>query len=457
VEEALTFGNHKGAMTKPDLLKLLVNNDVIHGFALPLPLDKIIRVQGILLAPLNIQTQNTIDDMGRIVPKDRLAHNQSYKWSYSGTSVNSRVDKNKLLPCVYGGAIRRLVNWAVAARNKYPNTRIYVSKIDFKAAYRRLHLHHLTAVQSCTQIPDLEIGLLPLRLTFGGAPCPYEWGKISETICNLATAIIQNDAWDPDNLQAPNQEKFLPPKFMADDVPFGEGRELVINVEVDSRRTHDTYIDDLIGLGLDLPGTDNLKRSEGAPLLAIDAYSRQRTPVKPIPRHNMAARHKLWAEGLLEEAQMILGWRWDFRRLIISLPINKCTAWTEGINKMIKNKNLTAIILETTIGRLTHVSMIIPAVHHFLSRLRELHFQAKNNNQRLTNIPQICIDDLELMKKFLKWGHEGISMNQIAYRNQLTFISLTRVLEDWGGTVTKDLRGVITYLKISNFARQTTS
>jgi hypothetical protein len=139
-------------------------------------------------------------------------------------------------------------------------------------------------------------------------------------------------------------------------------------------------------------------------------------PVEPIPQHDMAARHKLWADGLLEETKMILGWMWDFRRLIISLPINKCTAWTEGINKMIKNKNLTAKILKTTIGRLTHVSMIIPAVHHFLSQLHELHFRAKNNNQCLTNIPQICIDDLDLMKKFLKWGHDGISMNQIAYR-----------------------------------------
>ncbi len=119
VEEALTFGNHKGATKQPDLLKLLVKNDVIHGFALPLPLDKIARIQGILLTPLNIQAQNTIKDTGRIVPKDRLTHNQSYKWSYSGTSVNSRVDKGELLPCIYGGTIRRLVNWAVVARNKY--------------------------------------------------------------------------------------------------------------------------------------------------------------------------------------------------------------------------------------------------------------------------------------------------------------------------------------------------
>jgi hypothetical protein len=110
VEEALTFGNHKGATKQPDLLKLLVNSNVIHGFALPLPLNEIAQIQGILLAPLNIQVQNTINDMGRIVSKDRLTHDQSYKWSYSGTSVNSRVDKGELLPCIYGGAIRRLVN-----------------------------------------------------------------------------------------------------------------------------------------------------------------------------------------------------------------------------------------------------------------------------------------------------------------------------------------------------------
>ncbi len=138
-------------------------------------------------------------------------------------------------------------------------------------------------------------------------------------------------------------------------------------------------------------------------------------------------------------------------------PHHKCTAWTEGINKMIKNKSLTAKILETTIGRLIHISMIIPAVHHFLSRLRELHFQAKNNNRCLTNIPKICIDDLELMKKFLKWGHKGISMNQIEYHKPTHVYQSDSCPGGLGGSVTKDLRGVITYPKISNSARQTTS
>ena len=132
VHEALEFGNHRGAELEPDLLTLLVNSDVTYGFAVPFPLPKMLRVPGILFAPLNIQDQNTINSMGRIVPTKRLTHDQSFKFSASGTSVNSRTRKDELLPCVYGGVVRRLVNWAVAARRKHPTTRIFATKIDFK-------------------------------------------------------------------------------------------------------------------------------------------------------------------------------------------------------------------------------------------------------------------------------------------------------------------------------------
>jgi hypothetical protein len=47
------------------------------------------------MAPMNIMAQNTINELGRIVPKDRLTHDQSWKWS-SGTSVNSRIKKELL-------------------------------------------------------------------------------------------------------------------------------------------------------------------------------------------------------------------------------------------------------------------------------------------------------------------------------------------------------------------------
>ncbi len=42
VEEALQFGNHKGAQSQPELLLKLVTGDVIHGYVIPLPLNKII-------------------------------------------------------------------------------------------------------------------------------------------------------------------------------------------------------------------------------------------------------------------------------------------------------------------------------------------------------------------------------------------------------------------------------
>jgi hypothetical protein len=334
----------------------------------------------------------------------------------SGTSVNSCVDKKQLLPCVYRGVMQRLVNWMVATRNKYPQTMIYSTKIDFKAAFRRLHLNSSTAVQCCTQIPELEIGLMTLCLTFGGAPCPFEWGVISELTCDLATTILLNENWDPNKLHAPNQDEFPEPRFFHDNTPFGEGRELIVEVEVNKFGIHDIYIDDLIGLGLDLPNLNNCKRSERAPLLAMDICAHRPDPNEPIPHYEMAARKKLDAKGLLSKVKMIFGWLWNFRNLTISLPENKLIAWTDGIKNLIAKKKVCEKGLETTIGRLTHVSMIIPPVHHFLSRLRELLYRIKNNNRRMSNIPTVCINNLHLMKDFLQWGNKGISMNRIAYQ-----------------------------------------
>jgi hypothetical protein len=40
---------------------------------------------------MNIASQNTINDLGQIVEKERLTHDQSFEWS-SGHSVNNRVN-----------------------------------------------------------------------------------------------------------------------------------------------------------------------------------------------------------------------------------------------------------------------------------------------------------------------------------------------------------------------------
>jgi hypothetical protein len=102
----------------------------------------------------------------------------------------------------------------VGARNKYPNTRIFSTKIDFKAAFHHLHLHHSTTVPCCTQIPDLSLALMALHLTFGGTSSLFEWCTISESICDLATAILLHEDWHQKELHTPDQANFPQPYFL---------------------------------------------------------------------------------------------------------------------------------------------------------------------------------------------------------------------------------------------------
>ena len=135
LEEALAFGNHKGAQKHPSHLRKLVEKDVIHGNGLPLPLNRFQDLPGIVLAPMNIALQNTINDLGQIVEKERLTHDQSFEWS-SGRSINNRVNLKDFLPRMFGKALLMMVNWTIATRQKYPNQRIFATKIDFKSAFQ---------------------------------------------------------------------------------------------------------------------------------------------------------------------------------------------------------------------------------------------------------------------------------------------------------------------------------
>jgi hypothetical protein len=83
------------------------------------------------------------------------------------------------------------MNWAIETRRAYPGQQILASKIDYKSAYRRGILHFATALKTATQLPDNKIAIITLHLTFRGAPCPFKWGVISETICNLAKELLK--------------------------------------------------------------------------------------------------------------------------------------------------------------------------------------------------------------------------------------------------------------------------
>ena len=175
---------------------------------------------------------------GKIGEKDRLTHNQSYKWG-SVTLVNSRVDMYDPLPCRFGACLKCLMNWTVASRKQFPGKIILSSKIDYKSAYSQCKLNTNTAIKTCTQLPEEDLAIVALRLTFGGAPGPYEWGVLSECTCDLSIAIMQDAGWDPTSLCALNVHLVPVSLFLDDSIPFAEGKDLIIDVPVDATGTAD--------------------------------------------------------------------------------------------------------------------------------------------------------------------------------------------------------------------------
>ncbi len=300
------------------------------------------------------------------------------------------------------------------ARRKFPNAPIALQKIDIKSAYRQCHLNAITAMQTIIQLPDDKLGMIMLRLTFGGAPCPFEWNIILESIRDLANKILFEELWDPSTVHAPCQHLVPEMRLMDDSVPFTEGGELIVDIPVDARGMGGVYIDDLIQDTIVIKGTDNAIRCKRATLLAIDTCARPKHANKPIPREDMAARNKLQAEAGLEEQKMVLGWLIDTRRLLVKLPKNKFVAWTSIIKEVMRNGTTTAKELESIIGRLVHLRMAIFFVYHFLSRLRDLQVGAKK--KRALHIRKECMKDLDLMLNMIRVAHEGVSMNSIVYR-----------------------------------------
>jgi hypothetical protein len=351
-------------------------------------------IPGVLLAPLNIQVQSTISEWGENISKDRLRHNQSWKWQ-SKTSVNSRVEKEKLMPCYFERAIKRLINWAVAAHRKYPNKRILTTKLDIKAAYRRCHLNVMTAIQTCTQLSTEGLALMMLQLTFGGTPCPAEWGSIAESICDLVNEIPLRDEWEPLSLFSPAQHLVPEKTHLTEDIPFGIGREQVVDIPVDPRGKIDIYIDDFVGLTVDIDGSGNTKRMESAPLLAVSITSREVSELEPLPCDDMDAQNKLIAKTELTKQKIILGWSFNFCRATISLPENKFRAYSKAISEIIDHGWTSKEELETNIGRWVHLGQIVPPAHHFLSRLCYLKQIAEN--KRMIMVNEECNKDLKFL------------------------------------------------------------
>jgi hypothetical protein len=123
-----------------------------------------------------------------------------------------------------------------------------------------------------------------LRLSFGGAPCPSEWGVIFKTTCNLINMILTSNDWNPLEFFASNSQHLIPPKCtLTDNVPFGIGHNLIVDIPVNPRGTVNIYIDNFIRLTVNLKGSDNTTRLEHAPLLGLTVFLQEVLPFETLP------------------------------------------------------------------------------------------------------------------------------------------------------------------------------
>jgi hypothetical protein len=412
---ALKRGNSKSAMEESEWIAEQFQEEVEKGWTLALPMNASGLFNKGVYAPLGVVHQDSIDEQGKIVPKKRLVHNMSKEGAVSHCSANSRTKEEELETVKYGFCHRRLVHYIVSLRASHPEERIMMCKGDFKSAYRRKYSAWDAVMLSLTAIVHLgfQFLLASLRLTFGGTFCVSQWCLTSETITDLANALLRCDEWDHNKVISRWQHMVPDPIRLPLDIPIAAAKEMFVTVPLEIWGNIDCFIDDLPGVGLDTPA--HVIRLPGAILLAIELFTRQYVNF-PLPRDEMISITKLIAELGMSEQKIILGWLYDSRRLLISLPREKYLAWSNQVKDLLRRKRSNHNELKTLVGRLDHAAGVLPLARHFMERIR---FATKCTADR-PNMPytlnKTIQADLELMLAVLARAHEGINMNLLTYR-----------------------------------------
>ena len=203
------------------------------------------KIPGLSVAPVGLAFQDTIDESGNIIPKQRLTHDQTFELVAGHTaSFNHRLRLDELTPLTYGHALLRYVHHIVNLRRQHPNRRILQTKVDWKAAYRRLHNCASVAVQSCVWLGGFI--LVALRLTFGGAQNPSRWSDLSELACNLANDLVSHPDWDPKHHASPHQptiDGIIEP-YPLPETPFAPALPVHVPLPDSDEPKADVFIDD---------------------------------------------------------------------------------------------------------------------------------------------------------------------------------------------------------------------
>jgi hypothetical protein len=191
----LKRGNHQSTKASLGVLNKLNAEDVEHDYSFCLPVEALQAIDELAVAPHGV------------VPPgyDKRTGPAHHKGSPNARPIlcSSAWRKVHKRPMRHGAADTVHVRPCPAPhRTQFPQRRIFLQKVDFKSAYRRMHSSAGMVAKCVTVVRDLAY--VSLLLPFGGRPCPSLWSDFSETITDLSNAIANDESWDPDKLCSPS-------------------------------------------------------------------------------------------------------------------------------------------------------------------------------------------------------------------------------------------------------------
>ena len=417
LETLIRRGNHKSAQDETERVVLLLGKDVRYGFSVPLPTRLVSAISGAAVQPLGIAKQWTVMPDGSRTAKFRLTQDLSFSSSKGGLprAINARVDMGMYPEMTYGWCLPRILHYIISLRTHHPGTIILISKYDYSDAYRRM-AHSADAAKQTIAVVGL-VAYLALRLTYGGSPNPPAWCMFSEMVTDLANELTRCLRWDPEVTFSPAQPMAPEPKLLPSQIPLAQARKMSVLVPRTDGGIVDGFIDDLISVFLDSP-RNRIRHTQAVPL-AMHPTSRPHAGQErePLPRREILSQAKLEAEGSPSEVQIVLGWRIDTRRLLISLPEDKFRAWSEDVTRIWNTvgRCLRAEV-ESLVGRLNHTAGVIPQARHFLGRIRQALGPSDGKRRRHSTLSGEARKDLELWESFLESAAAGIPINILVTR-----------------------------------------
>ena len=387
---------------------------------IPFLKSSLMQVVGAGVVPIGVASQWTIDKDGNRIIKNRTTHNLSNKMK-SGFSWNGMLDEDLMEECHFGWCLVRILHRIHDIRQRKPTSKIFISKIDLDAAFRRLHVCTDHALLGMTVIERIAYFLG--RMSFGTSEGPGKHDIPSNMCVELSQRIVDDLTWDPKDLHSPRAVDIPADKRLPAEIPFGKAHELIVKFTDEKDCYIDGFIDDLISIILD--ELDLPERGRNAVALALHTFFRPTNADDPVPRDDILSLRKLLAEGGLEETKMVLGWFIDTRRFIIKLARDKADRWIldidDIITKISAKEEVPTKELESLIGKLNTASYIHTEGRFFMSRIRYCLAVSKLNRGSV-KLPRKVLLDLLLWKKFLaRLAERGRSINHITYTLPLWF------------------------------------